>query len=474
MKFSLNFIIREDRPNSLGLCPIYLRYTCQRKFTNIPLHETILPIQWNKEGNTPKSNHNDYFNLINKMNDLYSKCVKIIGDYHEKNKQYPRTDILKDILENKNKQEIIEENKMSIYNLFQDYIQYGKRNNLKKSTTDIYTFTLNKWMEFDSKNKFTLNDMNLKTLDEFRLFLNDKGLLENSVGKYVKTMKSFLNYCSNNLELQVPSSYKKVKVANDISNEIVYLTKEELEVLKRECFFSGFMDESKFKLNEQEKLIGQIMIFLCSTGLSYVDFSNITINHIDIEEETIEGKMERFLTLKISRQKLNTIIPCRIPIIDVTVDLLLDKLGIDRQLYEHDGIPLPIESKIKIVDVWLKKIKKTGRSPYFPKLFPNVSLQHFNREIKSIMKKIEIDSDVCIRKKQNNQVTEIFTPKYNVISSHTGRRTYVTLSLEAGIQYHLLMETTGHRKTQTLARYNKTSDKSLFREFRDKITNRKN
>ncbi len=474
MKFSLNFIIREDRPNSLGLCPIYLRYTCQRKFTNIPLHETILPIQWNKEGNTPKSNHNDYFNLINKMNDLYSKCVKIIGDYHEKNKQYPRTDILKDILENKIKQEIIEEDNLSIYNLFQDYIKYGKRNNLKKSTTDIYIFTLNKWMEFDPKTKFTLNDMNLKTLDEFRLFLNDSGLVENSVGKYIKTMKSFLNYCVDNLELQVPSSFKKVKVANEINNEIVYLTKEELEVLKRECFFSGFMDESRFKLNDHEKLIGQIMIFLCSTGLSYVDFSNITINHIDIEEETIEGKMERFLTLKISRQKLNTIIPCRIPIIDVTVDLLLDKLGIDRQLYEHDGIPLPIESKIKIVDVWLKKIKKSKRSPYFPKLFPNISLQHFNREIKSVMKKIEIDSDVCVRKKQNNQVTETFTPKYNLISSHTGRRTYVTLSLEAGIQYHLLMETTGHRKTQTLARYNKTSDKSLFREFRDKISNRKN
>ena len=48
-------------------------------------------------------------------------------------------------------------------------------------------------------------------------------------------------------------------------------------------------------------------------------------------------------------------------------------------------------------------------------------------------------------------------PKYEKISAHTGRRTFITLSLQNGVPIHILQEQTGHRKIQTLLRYYKSS-----------------
>ena len=63
------------------------------------------------------------------------------------------------------------------------------------------------------------------------------GLKENSVGKYMKFIKSFLNYCYYQKEITAISpSFKKVKVDKEIGAEMVHLYADELKLVKRDVF----------------------------------------------------------------------------------------------------------------------------------------------------------------------------------------------------------------------------------------------
>lgn len=93
----------------------------------------------------------------------------------------------------------------------------------------------------------------------------------------------------------------------------------------------------------------------------------------------------------------------------------------------------------------------------------------FNREIKEVCRKIGITSQVKKVKIVKNKTIETVVPKYSLISSHTGRRTFITLSLNQNIRPDILMKTTGHKKFETMKRYTKITDKYVNKEFSDKI-----
>jgi hypothetical protein len=87
------------------------------------------------------------------------------------------------------------------------------------------------------------------------------------------------------------------------------------------------------------------------------------------------------------------------------------------------------------------------------------------------LEKIGIDRRINLVWRIRNEKLEKSQHLWEVVSSHTGRRTYVTLSLEQGVSHHHLMLTTGHMKTTTLLKYNKTSRKSVVKEYESKVTN---
>jgi hypothetical protein len=311
--------------------------------------------------------------------------------------------------------------------------------------------------------------MNLDVLEHFRSFLFQKDLKENTVGKYIKTIKGFLNFCYFQKEItEIPISFKKIVVDKEYGTEIVHLTKDEFEQVKREVFYSGWYGTPQLGLSDREKLIGQIFVFLCSTGFSYVDFSNLRLHHIQIENNKLED--EKYVTIEISRQKLKTIHKSIIPIVDVTIDILLEWVAIERDIYSYDQVSL--KSKKSLLEHMLKMIEKGKlKKEHHPRLVKYIPQQVFNREIKKVLEKIGLNRRINLVWRIKNEKLEKSQHLWEVVSSHTGRRTYVTLSLEQGVSHHHLMLTTGHTKTSTLLKYNKTSRKSVYKEFENKVTN---
>lgn len=58
-------------------------------------------------------------------------------------------------------------------------------------------------------------------------------------------------------------------------------------------------------------------------------------------------------------------------------------------------------------------------------------------------------------------------PKYAFISTHTGRRTFITLSYEKGMQAEMVMKITGIKKWETFKKYLKVSEKSKLAKMNE-------
>jgi hypothetical protein len=121
-----------------------------------------------------------------------------------------------------------------------------------------------------------------------------------------------------------------------------------------------------------------------------------------------------------------------------------------------------------VLESFIKSQIQKGELTINSRIFPKIISQIFNYEIKDILKKIHIDTSVMVNTIIRGKRVEKAVPKYSIISSRTGRRTFVTRNVENGINPLVLKDMTGHIKLQTMSRYNKNSASFIQRELNEK------
>lgn len=94
-------------------------------------------------------------------------------------------------------------------------------------------------------------------------------------------------------------------------------------------------------------------------------------------------------------------------------------------------------------------------------VLPKISGVKFNVYIKEVAKLAGIDSPVTLKRYSGKRMIEIKKPKYEFISSHCARRSFVTLLLEKGVPPTTIMKITGHTDLKTLMKYESTSDDAV-------------
>ena len=82
-----------------------------------------------------------------------------------------------------------------------------------------------------------------------------------------------------------------------------------------------------------------------------------------------------------------------------------------------------------------------------------------NKYIKDLCKEAKINSPVKIVKYRGIEREEKVYQKWQVISSHTARRTFISLSLERRMKPDVTMSITGHKTYRMTQRYLKIADK---------------
>ncbi len=178
--------------------------------------------------------------------------------------------------------------------------------------------------------------------------------------------------------------------------EVIALTNEEFETL-----FS--YDLPKNRLAQ----IRDVFCFSCATGLRYSDLAQLKREHIKKDEIRLTVTKTKEL-LSIPLNKFSR------PIIEK---------------YSSNHRPLPI-----------------------------ISNQKMNDCLKELCEKVAIDDPVQIVRFRGARREEVVYPKFELISVHTGRKTFCTLSLEKGMSAEEVMKISGHKDYKSFSRYVKITD----------------
>ena len=229
--------------------------------------------------------------------------------------------------------------------------------------------------------------------------------LNNTVGRHIKVLKVFLNYCKKMEIISSNANLSGFKVFKE-ETDIIYLTETELFKL--------------LNLEDLSKCLEQVrdnFCFACFTGLRFSDIAKI--NNSNIKDDFIEIKTEK----------------------------------------TRESLKIPLNQHAKSL---LKKYEGgNGERP----LPPTITNQKTNVYLKELCEIAEIDEMIEIEKFSGSKKIITKKPKYNFVTSHTARRTFVTLSLEKGIRAEVVMNITGHKEYQTFKKYIKITDKVKLLEM---------
>jgi integrase len=76
----------------------------------------------------------------------------------------------------------------------------------------------------------------------------------------------------------------------------------------------------------------------------------------------------------------------------------------------------------------------------------------------------EIDQQSLKVKAHGNRITKEFVPKWQLVSSHTARRTFITQSLAKGMKPYNTMKMTGHSSMRSFEKYIRLTEQEAYDE----------
>jgi len=319
-------------------------------------------------------------------------------------KEYVKTDIAP-VYSEKNK---------NFFQVFDDYIE-AKRLNVSPLTIKKYNTLRKSLVEFDSG--ITFDKIDLTFFDKYIHYLRTKkpvgrqknrkegfqdGLLNDTASKYIENLKNFLKW-----------SYERGKHTNTMHvNSEFYVTrkpKNDIVTLK--------LDELKqlyeFDLSNNPRLerVRDVFCFGCFTGQRWSDIERFN-------KSDIVGDRWKFEAYKVKKM--------------ITVPLV--------------GYASPA------MDI-LKKYKFE---------LPVISSQKFNEYLKELGELVGLDRHVQIKRYIGKREIIFDEPLFTYISSHTARRTAVSLLLNVeNMPINKVRDITGHSSLKTLDKYIDKDEEAL-------------
>lgn len=353
----------------------------------------IVVNQWDNKKQRAKSTYKNAITLNNYLETLANFIEDTETDYRILGKRLT-VEQLKALLNERI-------NKASMYDLFSKFDEYIEVSATQRAENTIkkYKTTLKQLKEYSEVKNITVDFelINLPFLDKLSEYLiKEYKLTNNSVAKYFKTFKSFLNwslergYTTNN-------EFQKFK-SKQVDSEIYFLTWDELmKVFELEIS------------NARLQRVRDIFCFGCFTGLRFSDIMNL-------KQENISNDTIQIQTIK---TKGKTIIP-------------LNRYS--RMIHE----------KYKSDETYM--------------LFNSISNTKMNAYLKELGKLAELNDPVQIIRYRGAERIEKIVPKHEVLTSHVARKTFITNAMMRGMSTEVIMDITTHNSYKSFQRYFKIVD----------------
>lgn len=324
-----------------------------------------------------------------------SEMQKIFKEFEIK-ELIPTPEQIKDIFNSRLRNEEQPEG-ICFMQAFDEFVsERGVQNSWTHSTYEKFAAVKNHLLEFNPSVSFELFDE--VGLNKYVLFLRDKRKMRNStIENQLSFLKWFLRW-SFSKGYTTLTAYETFKPKlKSTQKKVIFLTWDELTRL-RECE----IPESKQYLER----VRDVFLFCCFTGLRYSDVFNL--RRSDIKEDHIE-----ITTVK-------------------TADSLIIELN------KHSRSILE-----KYENVVFEK----------DKALPVISNQRMNDYLKELAELARIDEPIRETYYIGNKRIDEVTPKYALLSTHAGRRTFICNALSLGIPANVVMKWTGHSDYKAMKPY---------------------
>lgn len=395
---------------------IYLQFDDGTNRHKLYIEESIHPKNWNAEKREMRKSVDGFADFNAKLDKIQRNCKAIhtaltldgkftVETLREKFKTYLNE------LNNK-----VAENTSGANQTFdtlpifvKSYIQSVE--SIKKKNTILHNRqTLNLLIEFEKvkRRKITFERINLDFYNDFNAFLTEsKRYSPNTIGKHIANIKLFLNEASERgINLKFDYKSKRFKVTKE-TVESIYLTDSEIETIYNHDF-------SKNRRLEQTR---DLFIVGCYTGLRFSDFSELTANNIS----------DGFISVVTQKTKEKVTIP-----VHPTLLRIFEKYSDSAK-----GLPRPISN------------------------------QKMNDYLKEIGREVGL-SEQLIRTRTNGGLkVQTKVKKYELLTTHTARRSFATNLYKSGFPSISIMKITGHKTEKAFMTYIKISQEENAEKLRE-------
>lgn len=310
-----------------------------------------------------------------------------------------------------------------------------KGNNYTKQTLHTYTGFANILETFIKQHPFDWEDINERLIDEFVLYMENYGYMKKTVNKNLAVFSAMLNTAFKEgfrFKTSVLDHFPKLHVTREDKVVEIYLTEEELQALY-EMPLSGKEDKAR-----------DVFLVGCYTSQRFSDYSRITERNISFHDGV------GIITL--TQQKTGT---------EVSIPILNDNLI---RIFEKYDYNLPYINNNRLNDtikVVLEKLSET---------VPSLK-QEMATKLTLVNQKMEGQNRVSYKR---NEHGEALVPRYRLATTHTARRTGITLMyLSKMLDSHEMMSISGHKTESVFNDYIKISGIELATGIAKKVAKTK-
>ena len=276
--------------------------------------------------------------------------------------------------------------------IFETFI--GQRTNtLATSSINNYNYVLGLLKDFQTyrRKALSFDEIDLNFVNELYRFFISKGLTDNTSKYLFKIIKIYFHYLENEGICTIQPTVYGFKIKT-VVNDVFALSNDQLKHLNS-IRTSGSLSEHKQKCLD-------LFIFNCYIGLRYSDLKQLNVNNF----------------------------------INNHIEITTNKTA------ERISIPLhPIAKEIAV--------KYEYRLPSF-------AVSGYNTHLKAICKEFNVIDDVYEHLHSiGSKVIREYIVGNDMISSHSARKTFITLNISNGMAINELMALTGHKELQTIQKY---------------------
>lgn len=296
------------------------------------------------------------------------------------------------------KREVVDE-APTFFRYFRKFIEERAANpNYSKSSIKVYGSTFNHLKAYADgvlRRDITFADFNHAFFSDFSNHLFGKGFGNNYVHKLTSTLKTILREADRrevSAELKVRDGWL---VATREEPPAIYLTEAELTQLFH-LDLSG---------NPRLCRIRDLFLIGCYTGLRFSDFTELKPGNF---KRTADGKEY--------------------------IEMMTQKTGAK--------VTIPVKSELREI---------LTRYAYQPPRA--ISNQNFNDYLKEVGQLAGLDEPTLITRFRNGKRIDQTFPKYELMTTHTARRSFATNAYKANVPPKYIMAVTGHKTDREFYKY---------------------